>query len=693
MGGQEKENWKPKVNNRLKGYTVIIVFIFILLTSRLFFLQIVNAQEFSKQSAENRIRINPIEARRGYIIDTEERVLATSQPVFVINISNVPNKDMDEVIEKLAALIGDEKLTPAVIREKIKNNPRSYEPTEIKRLVADDPKSIAIVTRIEENRKDLPGINIIEEPQRYYPYGTLAGHVLGYVGQINREEFEAREELNYGLNDKIGKSGIERFLEYKINDNNVPVGLRGKKGAEQVEVDAFNRKVRDLVTLPPTPGDTVQLTIDLDLQQTLEKTMDEIIAAAKKRNPKAGGGAAVVIDVKTGAILAIASKPGLNPNDFVDGLSNKEADYYYNNRLRPMINRAIQGTYPPGSIFKPITALAALDAGVVKPTDTIYDYGRYRKPGGIDCWSVHGTVDLYRAMAVSCNTYFQWIGDLTGIEKIDDVARQFGLGQKTGAIGLQGEAKGILPSPEWKREFFSAIWERRLEIRKSQIEKKYNNLLLKANSEEKDKLLKQKEKELNQLKVWYQINYNFDTNWQPFNTYGTAMGQDANNYTIIQLANYIATLANGGTRWRPYLVKKVIGADGTVKEEYNPEIVERVSVSPQAIEEVKRAMLEVTQSPEGTAYFLFQDFPADIKVAAKTGTAQTGLATDDKSKDFYGIFAAFAPYDDPEIAFVGLIEYARHGGTSAGVVARRVFAEYFNLVNIKNKPIYGVSVE
>jgi penicillin-binding protein 2 len=390
----------------------------------------------------------------------------------------------------------------------------------------------------------------------------------------------------------------------------------------------------------------------------------------------------------------MTSKPDINPTDFVDGSYGKKQDYYNNPdpRAKPLFNRAIQGAYPPGSIFKPITALAALDSGAVKPTDTINDRGGYWKPGGINCWSVHGVVNLYRAMAVSCNTYFQWAGDITGIDKISEVGRQFGLGQSTGILGLQGESIGILPSPQWKKEVFAPYWDNWLEDREAEIEKKYIDLLANASIEETNKLLKQKESELNQARARYQINYNFDTTWQPFDTYNTSMGQGANNYTILQLANYVATLANGGTRWRPYLVERVVGADGTLKQEYQPEVLEQVTVSSQAMAEVRHALLQVSQG-EGTASFLFSDFPPEIQVGAKTGTAQTGLAGDDKMNDFYGTFIAFAPYDDPQIAFAGMIEYAKHGGDSAGIVARNVLAQYFGLTEILNKPFYGVAVE
>lgn len=691
MGSQEKEPWKLRLKGRLNGYLAFLIFGFFVLTARLFFLQVVNAQEFARQSAENRIRLIPLEARRGDILDSKGRVLATSQPVYAVTLSNVPNQNMDVVIRRLAEILADPELTPEAIWNKLKSNPYRYEPVVIKRLPA-GLESLAIITKLEERRLELPGVNITTEPQRFYPNGPLAGHILGFVGQITQEELEERQGDNYRLNDKIGKSGIERLLEYE-RQGDLRIGLRGQDGAEQVEVNAFNRKIRDLLTIPPAPGDNVELTLDLDLQRTLEQAMDRVIAEVKKKNPKAGAGAAVVLDVKTGAILAIASKPDMDPNDFVNGSFAKKQAYYNDPRLKPLFNRATQGTYPPGSTFKPITALAALMSGAVNPKDTIYCNGHYWKNGGLDCWQSHGRVNLERALAVSCNTYFQWAGEMASIEMIDSIAGQFGLGSPTGAIGILGEAKGILPSPEWKRKVNEAILQRWLERRKAEIERKYAEALASATEREKERLMRQKEQQLRQLKAQYEINFNFETNWQPFDTYNTSIGQGANNYTILQLANYVTTLANGGTRWRPYLVKRVVSSEGQVKQEFYPEAIQKVNVPPNILEEVRRGMLAVTQSSEGTASFLFRDFPPHIKVAAKTGTAQTGLAGDDKSRDFYGTFIAFAPYDDPQIAFAGVIEYASHGGDSAGVVAREVFARYFGLTEQLSRTAPGGAAE
>ncbi|MBE3580050.1 MAG: penicillin-binding protein 2 [Thermoanaerobacteraceae bacterium] len=677
MGSQEKEPWKLNLNRRLQGYLAFLVLVFLVLAGRLFFLQVVNAHEFARQSAENSIRLIPIEARRGDILDRQGRVLATSQPVYAITLTNVPGQDMSPVIEKLARLLEDPELTPEVIAEKLKNNPYRYEPVVVKRLPA-GPESMAVITRLEERRPELPGVNITTEPQRFYPNGPLAGHLLGFVGQITQEELEQRRSDNYRFNDKIGKSGIERYLEYEKRGD-LRIGLRGQEGAEQVEVNAFNRKIRDLFTIPPAPGDNVELTLDLDLQKTLEEAMDRVIAETKKKNPKAGAGAAVVLDVKTGAILAMASKPDMDPNDFVTGAFSEKQAYYNDPRLKPMFNRAVQGTYPPGSTFKPITAIAALLAGV-DPDYRIDCRGRYWKAGGISCWSSHGPVDLEKALAVSCNTYFQWAGEQAGIDLVNRVAAQFGLGSPTGAVGILGEAKGILPSPEWKKTVNGAALENWLAKEQEKIEQKYREVLASADEEERERLLRQKEQELGALKARFDITFNFETNWQPFDTYNTVIGQGANNYTVLQLANYVATLANGGTRWRPYLVKRVVSPEGEVKLEFGPEVAQKVDIPAEILEEVRRGMLAVTQ-PGGTASFLFADFPSHLKVGAKTGTAQTGLAGDDLSRDFYGTFIAFAPYDDPQVAFAGIIEYASHGGDSAGIVAREVFARYFGLTD------------
>ncbi|MEW6622597.1 MAG: penicillin-binding transpeptidase domain-containing protein [Bacillota bacterium] len=657
-------------------YTTVIIFL--ILVFRLFYLQVVQAHVYRTQSEENRIRIISKEARRGDIISADNKVLATSMPVFTVSISHISNKEkQQQAIVNLVEILDDPEITEELIKEKLQKHVRKFEPVEIVTLPWDE-KGIEIISRLEERRTDVPGVVIEEVPQRYYPMGELAGHILGYVGKISPRELEIFSQYQYGINDKLGKTGIERVAEIKDIDGNA-IGLRGKKGVQQVEVNASNRPIRELVNIPSTPGNNVKLTLNVDLQNVLEQSLDDVIEMVKEENPKAGSGGAVVLDVKTGAILAIASKPDMNPNDFVDGSFVQKQDYYNDSVLKPEFNRVVRGTYPPGSTFKMITLMAALETNSVELRDTVVCSGAYWRPPFIKCVGVHGTVDFHRALAVSCNTYVQNAAHLTGINEIIRVAEQFGLGRKTGTPDLLGEEAGILPTPEWKKELNAVLVQRKFERRKDEIEKKYQTLRGEAKTvEEFQELDRLKDRELALAESQFRIEYNFETNWHPFDTYNTSIGQGSNNFTILQLANYTATLANGGNRYVPYLIDKIVTPQGEVLVDYQPLLAGTVDISPRTMQEVITGMHHVTR-PGGTAYVLFSSFPDHIKVAAKTGTAQTGRVGDDRNKDFHGVFVAFAPIDDPQIAFAGLIEYARTGGGSAGRVAKAVFEEYFGL--------------
>ncbi|MBO8168777.1 MAG: penicillin-binding protein 2 [Thermoanaerobacteraceae bacterium] len=671
---------KKGLKKRLKIFLTLLSVAFIILVIRLFYLQVVMASQWEMVSEKNTLRTLYIPARRGDIVTSDGKVLATSKPVFTVSImAGIPERELSQVAGKLAVILNDKEITAESIVRTVQNHSRKFEPVEIKRLVPGEPGTWEIITRIEEHRRDLPGVVIKEEPMRYYPEQTLAGHLLGYIGQINKEELEARKEDNYGFNDKIGKTGLERVFEL-INVGGERVGLRGKRGLYQVEVDAKNRIVKDLgIIIPPTPGYNLELTIDFDLQKAMEQAMDEVIQGLD--NPKAKAAGAVVLDVNTGAILALASRPVINPNDFVDGTINEKKDYYFGSeRESPLFNRAVQGRYPPGSTFKPITAMAALASGKVDPKDTVYCSGAYWRPPYIKCWDAHGIVDFYRAMAVSCNTYFQDVAHKAGIDQLIRVAKEFGLGQPLDVLGITGETKGLLPTPQWKKELNSIIINREFEKKKKDLEQKYASKLAEAKTfEEREKILEEKERELKLLETEKRIKYNFNTKWQNFDTYNTAIGQGSNSYTMLELANYTATLANGGKRWRPYLVKNIRDSEGNVIKSNEPELLNRVSVSQEVMEKTRQAMLRVTR-PGGTAYSLFRDFPKEITVGAKTGTAQTGREGDDSDKDFHGVFIAFAPADNPQVAFAGIVEYGEHGSTSAGKIARAVFREYFGLI-------------
>jgi len=280
-------------------------------------------------------------------------------------------------------------------------------------------------------------------------------------------------------------------------------------------------------------------------------------------------------------------------------------------------------------------------------------------------------------MAKSCNVYFQEMARRAGKEAMIQVAQDFGLGQKTG-IDLPYESQGLVPTPEWKRELNALLIDRKYDNLRKQLEDKYTQMMIGANSDQQRDLERKKQNEQAQLEAQYQIDYNFDTNWQPFDTFNMSIGQGANQYTILNLVNYVAALANGGDLMRPHLVKEILSSDQEVLRVIQPEVIRRVSVSVETLAETRRAMVQVTR-PGGTAAFLFNDFPVNIQVGAKTGTAQTNRAGDSALNEFHGVFIAFAPAEDPQVAFAGVIEYGQHGSESAGWVAKDVFEQYFGL--------------
>lgn len=671
---------KRKEDYRFRAFLGVTIVIFLVLAARLFSLQILKAEVFQARAKENTVRLSPLPAPRGEILDRKGRVLATSRPEFVVTISKLAGEKeaSPAVIAKLASLLNDPEISAATIKAKLQAQPRPYLPVEIKRMDW-SPEAWQTIAKIEEHRHELPGVNIQIEPVRFYPQGELAGHVLGYLGKIFPEELASYLERGYKRNDWVGKAGIEKTME-RYGETEPYHGLQGQDGASQVEVNANGHPVSELTTIPPAPGDNVTLTLDLELQKSLEEALAEAVQIAKKKNPKAGSGGAVVLDVRNGEILALASQPAINPNDFVagKGLSREQQAYYFG-PATPFRNRVTQGTYHPGSTFKMITGMAALSKGAITPESTVTCTGAYWQAPFIRCWGIHGRVNLYRAYAVSCNTFFQHAGYLAGVDEIVRVACEFGLGEKTGLRDLPGEESGLLPSPAWKKETGSAAVNKRYQEKRKACEEKYAARLAKAKTlAERSKIEKEKEAELRQLEAWYQIDYNFETTWHPFDTFNLSIGQGAGSYTLLQLANYVATLANGGKRWQPYLVQKITSPEGEVIATFGPQLLHEVNISPQAMAEVRKGMEQVT-APGGTAAGLFADFPPSLKIAAKTGTAQTGLARDDPRKDYHGVFVAFAPAANPEIALACLVEYGESGAGSAGRVAREVFRTYFNL--------------
>jgi penicillin-binding protein 2 len=494
-------------------------------------------------------------------------------------------------------------------------------------LIAKDV-SMETVAQLEERHFEFPGVIIDSVPQRRYIDASSVAHVLGYIGIINPEEYESLKDEGYKLNDMLGKTGIELSAEKD---------LRGINGQKRVEVDTKGRLTRELSSNPAVPGNDIVLTIDSRLQkvamESLERNINRINALSEQEPEKylgdAEAGSVVAIDVKSGEVIVMASYPAYDPNVFLS--NSKEAQQSRmelndpENSARPLINRAIQGQYAPGSIYKPITAIAGIEAGKIsKGNDNITCRGRHNIGGwNFECLSYrnyrtsHGRQDLIKAMGTSCNIYFHELGVDTGIDIIDKWAKYFGLGERTG-IELQWEAAGKRANKETKRQL--------------------------RNDE-----------------------------WRPADTAQVAIGQFDNLFTPLQIANFTSTLANGGKRYSPHIIKEVRKHDGSIVRQTNIEY-EELPLSEGTMDYINESLKAVINETYGTAYTYFIDFPEDITVAGKTGTPETGTGTSN------ALFVAYAPADDPEIAVAVVIEKGVWG-SNAVPVGVDVLKEYFGTNN------------
>lgn len=663
-----------ELKGKLKFYSYVVVVLMLALCVRLTVIQLFDNERYQTQAKENRIRLVAIKAPRGEIYTQDGKTLAANKLVYTLSLSFMENSDHGVVLDRLVEILAEyyPDMTRASMEEKIElQKYRLFEPITI---IRDIPWEL--VVKLEENRQELAGVMVTVEPLRYYPGNDLAGHLLGYIHSINAEELSSATS-NYSINSLIGKSGVEKQYE------NI---LRGQDGARRVEVDARGRPVRELVTLEPEPGNNIYLSIDHELQQVMDLSMKRTLEQLQKSYPKAKVGSAVLMNVRTGEVLAMTSMPAMNPDDWKGNISSEKAAYYFpqGESYDPMnpgafLNRAIQASYPPGSTFKPITGMAALESGNMNPVDySVNCGGRYWIAPFIKCTGVHGNRNYYSGMAVSCNTYFQEMGRRAGKDGLVHMAEQFGLGQKSG-IDLPHEVKGLLPTPEWKKELNALLIDRKYDAQRKEIEERYQKLLNEADNEkDRSSIERRMKNEKVSLEAQYNIDYQFNTTWQPFDTFNMSIGQGYNDYTVVQLANFVATIANGGSLMEPHVLKRVVSADGKTIREVKPVVKHRVDADPRTLAETKRAMLAVTQ-PGGTAHFLFYQFPPEIQVGAKTGTAQTGRQGDNQLKEFHGVFVAFAPFENPEIAFAGVVEYGFSGGGSAGLVCRDVFEQYFGI--------------
>ena len=592
------------------GFAGIVVFAALaLLFARFFYLQVVQHATYASRAEDNRIAIVPVAPNRGLVMDRNGVVLARNVSAYTLEIFPAKVDDLERTLRELDEVIEVQARDRSRFR-KLLAETKNPDSLPIRTRLTDDE-----VARFAANRYRFPGVEIKARLFRQYPQGDTASHVLGHIGRISVRDRERLEALGaedeYRGTDFIGKAGIEASYQQE---------LHGTAGIEQVEVDAAGRGLRTLARTPAQPGDNLTLTLDVRLQQVAEASFGE------RR------GALVALEPQTGAVLALVSTPNFDPNLFVDGIDAAQWDALNNSPDRPLTNRAIAGVYPPGSTFKPFMALAALELGKRTPRSTIFDPGffafgdrRFRdsKPGG------HGTVDLYRSIVVSSDTFYYQLANDLGIDAIAGFMQQFGFGARTG-IDLEGESTGVLPSREWKMKRF-----RRPEQQK----------------------------------------------WYPGETISIGIGQGYNAYTPVQLALAVATLANRGAMFRPQLVSQVENLRTGARRTIDPTLLRRLPLQREHLEFVAQAMAGVNK--EGTGARVFAGAP--YTSAGKTGTAQVvGIKQNEKYDERrvaerlrdHSLFIAFAPVENPRIALAVLVENGGFGARAAAPIARAALDYY-----------------
>ncbi len=640
---------------RYKWLALFALVVFLVLAGRLFQLQIISGDEYAKIAHENVIRRVTLATTRGVIRDNEGRILASSRPAY--NVFMVPGRVMPSARPQKRRVVDPEpdpfykiadmlRLTPEEkdrIKERFSEVCRTdddrspcWRSVLIREDVARD-----IVAELRQRKDESPGTSVVQQPIRYYPYKNLGAHMLGYVAEIDKERLDGyRPEgyenltaaerakvnpLGYGLGDTLGATGVERAWESH---------LRGRRGWEKRIVDAHGRyrngpETERLIDDPkrqdPIPGRDLRLTVDIELTRAIEKAMRPHLS-----------GAVVVVEVKTGRLLALYSKPDYDPNDLSGGGGRARRREVMNrlvqDPLRPLLDKTMTGSFQPGSTFKPFSALAALDGSRGPRMDP---YNHEQCNGFLmfgkrifRCTHVHGRTDMHDGLAESCNVFFYKLAEFVGIDRIAQVASDYGLGQKTG-IGINPESPGNMPNRAWYTLRYRG-----------------------------------------QFRIGFTLN--------------TAIGQGATTVTPLSLALAYGALANGGTVFVPQIVRSLETAEGAVAQDFTPRVRRKVQSPQEDVDRVNHALYDVLNDPKGTAY---QVRDPNLEITGKTGTAQTGYvstAKDDPKQAWYlardhAWFAAFAPSKSPEIAVVVLVEHGGSGPTQAAPVAVAVVREYTRL--------------
>lgn len=586
----------------------IVAAALVLTLVQLYRLTIAQSDSWRTRAQDQILREMDTNGPRGSIFDRKGRALATSEPAFAAVLLKQNPQYVEQILPKLSLLLaaGDQQKARNIadeVRRKVREHQqdlRQFEP-----ILIDRKLSRSVVSTFLERRSEFDGVILVTESARNYPNGKLAGSLLGYVGAISAEQLTAKGFENYHGDQVVGKDGLELFYEHE---------LQGRSGTRSVKVNLYGQPVSEPEEKPALPGDSLHLTLDLDLQRVAEealiKQMDWI---GQQQDPEANPirGVLVVEEVRTGAILAMASVPTFDPNLFSGGISNDQWQALMNNPALPMQNWALAG-YAPGSTYKMGVGLAGLELGAIGPYDTIdcaAQYWNYHKPKN---WTLYdqGPADVARALAISCDPFFYEMGYRMTIDPMAAFLSQFGFGQKTG-IDLPGEQTGNLPT---------------------------------------------------------QASYGAD--WMPGQVLSVAIGQGNDLVTPLQLANYTATIANGGTRYRPFLVSEIRSAAGDLVKRNQPQVIGRINADPANMRRIQEGMRQAVTEGDGTAYSPMLGFK--IETAAKTGSAETGHAWSN------AFTVAYAPYENPEIAISVVIEGGAHGSWVTPA-ARAVMAQYFGI--------------
>ena len=685
---------RKAIEDKIKMLFLVLGLVFLLLAGQLTNLQLLQNERYQVLATDNLVRLTSVAAPRGEMIDrTGLRVLG-NRPVYnvALVLSASGDAEQQQLLDKLIPILtGDSNLSKPA--SELEVDIKGKIDTQKFRLF--DPVILAVdvtwetVVKIREHGTELPGVIITEEPVRDYPLGQSMVHVLGYVQEMDAQELAAHRDKGYRLGDSYGKAGLENTMEHY---------LRGVKGALQVEVDAKARPVRDLGLKDPVPGNDLVLNIDHRVQLATEQALAEAIESARKLGREATGGAAVMLDVRTGEVLAMASLPSYDPNIFINGFTNQQWQEYASERV--FLNRAL-AAYAPGSTFKPVTATAGLETGHITTQTMVNCPGYYRIPGlTMKNWKTtgHGRVDILRSIQVSNNTFFWAIAHRMGQEPIARFAKQYGLGSKTG-IELTGESAGVVPTVRYKLDNrldgLNSTYARQIR----EVENRYTGLarevsqkytaqaaiaskgevgrINRAEEKELETLDRSKRAELTRLKAELDAEKerleslydqkDWDLTWHLYDTLNGAVGQGYVMTTPLQLANYTATIANGGTLYRPRLVNSVIAPDGTVIKEFSPEVLGQLDVAPETLALIREGMYLGTKG-EGTAAGAFAGLP--WTAGTKTGTAEVGTLR-------HALFVGFAPYENPEVALAVVVEFGGQGSGAAAPVGRKMLEAYF----------------